>query len=117
LLKKALAAAKHNVLVYVPKRNEDLWKHGVVEFHQLDKTHKHCGFTKEELLRLVDSAGGKVVAYKEMNETNVMAWEQFCNGRSPKYITKVMNSLFSSKMYFQEIWCEIVKADRSHINL
>ena len=60
LLSKAFKAARHNVLVNVPLRNEDMWKHGVVEFHQIDRTHKHSGFSKEEFLRIVEQSSGQV---------------------------------------------------------
>lgn len=52
----------------MPKRNEELWRYGIVEYHQLDKTHKHCGFSKEELYRLVELAGGKIRTYKELGK-------------------------------------------------
>ena len=33
LLQKALKAARHNVLVNIPKRNEEMWQYGIVEYH------------------------------------------------------------------------------------
>lgn len=41
---------------------------GIVEYHQLDKTHKHCGFTKEQIEKIIERAGGKIINYKESVE-------------------------------------------------
>lgn len=50
LLSKALESCR-NALISIPKRNEELWNYGFSELHQLDKTHKHCGFTRESIDR------------------------------------------------------------------
>ena len=58
LLAKCLKISK-NTLLNVPKRNEELWTHGIVEYHQLDKSHKHCGFTEEEIIETIKKSRGK----------------------------------------------------------
>lgn len=110
LLKKAIETANKNVLINIPKRNEMFWGNGViVEYHQLDKTHKHCGFTKEEIFRISDLAGGKVTDYKEFGEINAMIGITLWNNIIPKLIIFLLNKLFSSKTFYIEIWCEVVK--------
>ncbi len=109
VLRKSLSAARHNVLICIPKRNEGLWKHGLAEFHQLDKTHVNCGFSKEEVTSLVELAGGKVATYRELNPTNVMSVEHFWKGRTPKFAMRIMRAVFESTEFYQEIWCEVVR--------
>jgi SAM-dependent methyltransferase len=79
LLDKALKNSDENVLINIPKRNEELWKFNIVEYHQLDKTHKHCGFSKQEIYNLTDLAGGKIKNYKEYGKINslfgVVLWK------------------------------------------
>jgi hypothetical protein len=68
LLKKAINSSQENVLIYIPQRNEELWHSGVVDYHQLDKTHKHCGFSKEEICNIIDLAGGNITNYHEFGK-------------------------------------------------
>jgi SAM-dependent methyltransferase len=109
LLRKSLAASRGNVLVDVPKRNEGLWELGVIEFHQLDKSHKHCGFSKEEVYALAERAGGRVASYAEVGEVNATVGRNLWNSRFPRAMMTVMDVLFSSKRFNQGIWCEIVR--------
>ncbi len=109
LTKKALEVTNENVLINIPKRNEELWTHGIVEYHQLDKTHKHCGFSKEEIVSLVNLAGGKINSYKEFGEINATIGVDFWNNVIPKLSIYLLERLFSSKSFNQEIWCEIKK--------
>jgi len=109
LLRKALNATKKNVLINVPKRNEEMWKYGVVEYHQLDKTHKHCGFSKDEVYKMIDLAGGKVKTYKEIGKTDATIGIHLWNNIIPKGIVYLLNKIYSSKTFYQEIWCEAIK--------
>ncbi len=111
ILKKALNAAKKNVLIYVPKRNEEMWKYsgGVVEYHQLDKTHKHCGFSKEEIYRLVDLAGGKITSYRDAGKIDATVGIGMWNSKIPPGIVYLLSKIFSSRTYYKEMWCEVVK--------
>ena len=59
LLRKSVEICQKNVFVNVPKRNEALWGNRVIECHQLDKTHQHCGFSKEEVNNIVRLSGGE----------------------------------------------------------
>ena len=110
LLARCVRSAK-NVLVAVPKRNEELWKYSVVEYHQLDRTHKHWGFTEEELRRLVERSGGRITRYQELVSVNLAALapafvEQEWFVRVIENFVKV----FPTKSYALEIWCEVVPA-------
>lgn len=114
LLSKAIKKSE-NVLVHVPKRNEDLWRYGLVEIHQLDKTHKHCGFSKEEVYDLVDLAGGKIINYKEFGEINpahaIGLWDNKFIRLSIFAFRKIFvlfSEIFSIKTYYQEMWFEVV---------
>jgi len=110
LLRKAIDTAKENILINIPKRNEEMWEYGVVEYHQLDKTHKHCGFSEEEIYKLVDIAGGKIRVYQKLERTNI---ENFLiglwNNIIPRTIIRLFIKIFSYKTFYQAIWCEIVK--------
>lgn len=109
LLKKALNSARENVLVNVPKRNEELWKLGIAEYHQLDKTHKHCGFSRDEVYKLVELAGGKICTYKELGRTDARVLLGFWDSIIPKGIVYALTKIFPSKVFYQEIWCEVVE--------
>ncbi len=109
LLKKALNSARENVLVNVPKRNEELWKLGIVEYHQLDKTHKHCGFSRDEVYKLVELAGGNITKYIEHSEISARILLGLWNNIIPKGIVYVIYKIFPSKKFYQEIWCEVVE--------
>jgi SAM-dependent methyltransferase len=109
LIKKALEISRKNVLINVPKRNEELWKLNIVEYHQLDKSHKHNGFSKEEIFKLVDLAGGKIRNYQELGEINSMIGIQLWNSKIPKLANILLQRIFSSKTFNLEIWSEIVK--------
>ena len=97
LLTKAINVARENVLINVPKRNEELWKYGIVEYHQLDKTHKHCGFSKEEVHKLVELAGGEIRTYKELGKTDATVGLGLWNNIIPKTIIYLLSKIFSSK--------------------
>jgi len=113
LLRKAISAARENVLINVPKRNEEMWRYGVVEYHQLDKTHKHCGFSKEEVYKLVDLTGGEIKTYKEIGKTDATIGIGLWNNIIPKGIVYLLSKIFSSKTFYQEIWCEIIRNENS----
>ena len=104
LLRKAINAAKENVLINVPKRNEEMWKYGIVEYHQLDKTHKHCGFSKDEVYRLVDLAGGKIREWKKWDGITVIPIKLL-----GKHIGKLLlnprigRRIFPNKTFYTEI--------------
>jgi hypothetical protein len=97
--------------VNVPKRNEALWEHGVVDYHQLDKTHQHCGFSKEELNKIVRLSGGKIRSYKDIKKVNVTVGISLWNSRIPKGVVLFLSKIFSSRTFYREIWCEVVKDD------
>lgn len=107
LIAKSLKISK-NVLIEVPKRNEEMWRFGIVEYHQLDKTHKHCGFSKEEIYKIVRAAGGKIVKYKELFPINATIGISLWKSKIPKVIVYLLSKIFSSKVFYQEIWCEVV---------
>lgn len=109
LLRKAISAARKNVLINIPKRNEEMWRYGVVEYHQLDKAHMHCGFSKEEVHKLVDIAGGKIKTYEDMGKTNTTIGIGLWDNIIPKGIVYLLSRIFSSKTFYQEIWCEVVR--------
>ena len=109
LLAKAVSATKNNVLINVPKRNEEMWSYGIVEYHQLDKSHKHCGFSKKEVYNLVNLAGGKIVTYKELGKIDATISLPLWNNIIPKAVIYLLDKLFSSKTFYSSIWCEIIK--------
>jgi SAM-dependent methyltransferase len=109
LLSQALNSSKDNVLINIPKRNEEMWKYSVVEYHQIDKSHKHCGFSKEEVYKLVGLAGGKIITYQELGRIDAKIGLGFWNNRIPKAIVYLLDKIFSSKVFYSEIWCEVVK--------
>jgi 2-polyprenyl-3-methyl-5-hydroxy-6-metoxy-1,4-benzoquinol methylase len=109
LLSKSIESCRDNVILSVPKRNEALWKHGVVEWHQLDKTHKHCGFSKEEVTNIVCLSGGKIRTYKDFFEINATVGMSLWNSQIPQTVILVLSKIFSSKTFYADIWCEVVK--------
>lgn len=110
LLIKSLKSGK-NVLINVPKRNEELWKnHGVAEFHQLDKTHKHNGFTKQELKKMVEFAGGHITQYHEHEPITATVGLSMWKSDIARKIIFLLSKFFKSETYNFEIWCEIVKS-------
>jgi SAM-dependent methyltransferase len=106
LLSKCLQASK-NVLVSVPKRNENLWRNGVVEYHQLDKTHRHCGFVEEELRKLAEKANGKVATYEEICPTKATSLNGLWKSRIPRLFNKGFARVFASEVFYQVILAEI----------
>ncbi|AUB56463.1 methylase UbiE [Methanobacterium sp. MZ-A1] len=108
LLKKSLEVARKNVLIYVPKRNEEMWRNGIIEFHQLDKSHQHCGFSKEDLNEIVSLSHGKIASYKDMVLVDATIGSNLWNNRIPRFIVGKLIKIFSSKKFYQEIWCEVV---------
>jgi len=108
LLVNSLKSTRENVLINIPKRNEEMWiKHGLFEPHQLDKTHKHCGFSKDECYDLINLAGGEIITYHEAGKINAMKTIGLWNNVIPRGITFLMGKVFSSKTYYHDIWCEI----------
>jgi hypothetical protein len=112
LLKKALSAAEH-VIINVPRRNEDLWRLGVVEYHQLDKSHKHCGFTHEEIEWVVEAAGGKLKGCKEHGEIRFEPFHKFFKRKTARKIISSLlyrfPSLFATRVFFSEMLCQVEK--------
>ena len=88
----------------MPKRNEEMWRYGVVEYHQLDKTHKHCGFSKDEVYEIVNLSGGEIRNYKELGRSNTTIGISLWSNIIPKRIVYLL-----SKIFYQEIWCEVIK--------
>jgi SAM-dependent methyltransferase len=112
LLNKALEHCQHNVLIDVPKRNEELWTYGILEYHQLDKTHKHCGFSTEELKALINASGGTITAYEEWGAVTALAGTRLWNNLAPKAIIWLLARIFSSKTFYGEMWCDVTPAIR-----
>nr|WP_319372583.1 class I SAM-dependent methyltransferase [uncultured Methanobacterium sp.] len=109
ILAKSLKSTRDNVLINIPKRNEEMWvKYGLFEPHQLDKTHKHCGFSREDCYNMVDLAGGEIKIYHEVGEINALKGMPLWNNVIPRGINLLMSKIFSSKTYYHDIWCEIV---------
>ncbi|MEL7669188.1 methyltransferase domain-containing protein [Methanobacterium sp.] len=109
LLKKSLDSSKKNVLIHIPKRNEKLWKHGLAEFHQLDKTHMHCGFSKAEIYNIVSNSGGSIKKYNETDAKNAIIGINLWDNIIPKLTFILLNKTFSSKTFYENIWLEVVK--------
>jgi SAM-dependent methyltransferase len=109
LLSKSIESCQENVLLCVPKRNEALWERGVVEYHQLDKTHQHCGFSKEEVKNIVRVSGGKIRSYAETTKIDATKGASLWNSRLPKTAVFILSKIFSSKTFYENIWCEVVK--------
>ena len=109
LLKKSIDSCQDNVILSVPQRNEALWKTGVVEYHQLDKTHQHCGFSREEVTNIVRLSGGKIRSYKDMAGINATVGTSLWNSRIPQRVILVLSKIFSSQTFYADIWCEVVK--------
>ncbi len=113
LLSKSLEHCRHNVLVNVPKRNEELWTYGILEYHQLDKTHKHCGFSTEELRVLVNASGGTVTAYEEWGVADALVGTRLWNSVAPKAVIWLLARIFSSRRFYGEMWCDVTPATRN----
>ncbi len=104
-------------MINVPKRNEKLWEYGIVEYHQLDKTHKHCGFSAEEIYNMSEFVGGRVAEYKELIEIKpvfgVFLWDNIIPQYFMVILSRIFQALFSlifsSKKFYNDIWCEVVK--------
>jgi SAM-dependent methyltransferase len=109
LLSKAINSSE-NVLIAVPKRNEEMWRYGIVEYHQLDKAHKHCGFSKEEVYKLVDLAGGKIKIYKELGGLTILQIRLLSRHLARLLLSaKIGHIIFPKKTFYQEIWCEVIR--------
>ena len=109
ILKKSIESTRENILINIPKRNEEMWiKYGLFEPHQLDKTHKHCGFSRDECYHMVEMAGGEIKTYQEIGEINAMKGVPLWNNIIPRGINFLMSKIFSSKTYYHDIWCEVI---------
>ena len=102
LLSRVLKTAE-NVLINVPKRNEELWKHGIAEYHQLDKTHKHCGFSSEELYNVVNDAGGEIINLVEHTKIDATIGATLWKSRVLRLLLYLTREIFSSKVFNTEI--------------
>lgn len=113
LLSRCLRVAR-NVLVAVPKRNEDLWRYGIVEYHQLDRTHKHHGFSQPELHQLVERSRGRIVRFQEIIPTDLSTVLPafFDSPWLHRWVRRLLR-LWPSKVYYQEFWCEIEPAEET----
>jgi len=109
LLSRSIESCRKNVLLCVPKRNEALWELGLVEGHQLDKTHQHCGFSKEEMDVIVHLSGGEIRSFKELDARNATMAAPLWNSRLPKTVVSVLSRIFSSKTFYENMWYEVVK--------
>lgn len=110
LLRKCLESCG-KALVALPKRNEDLWRFGIAEFHQLDKTHKHWGFTEAEVRDLIHRSGGRLLEYKELLPTELLSvLPAFTDQAIFAKVIRVLARLFPLRSYPQEIWCAVAKA-------
>ncbi|HEX7391993.1 MAG TPA: class I SAM-dependent methyltransferase [Thermoplasmata archaeon] len=109
LLKKALNAARKNVLIALPMRNEEMWRLGIAETHQVDKTHKHAGFSREEVEKLVSMSGGRIASCRNLGRATAIIGVNFWEGWFPKKLFYLMGKLFKSKAYYWGIWCEVVR--------
>jgi len=110
MLTKALRVARKNVLVALPIRNEEMWQLGIAETHQIDRTHKHAGFSKEEVEKLVQLSGGRVSQCRDMARATAILGVKLWKGWLPKKIFYLMDKLFRSRVYHWGIWCEVVRA-------
>ena len=110
LLKKSLRAARQNVLIALPMRNEEMWQRGVVEAHQLDRTHKHCGFSKDEVKEMVEKSGGVIRTSKDLGRATAIIGVNLWKGWLPKKLMYLMDRIFSSEVYYWGLWCEVVRA-------
>jgi SAM-dependent methyltransferase len=114
LLSRCLRVAR-NVLVAIPKRNEDLWRYGIVEYHQLDRTHKHHGFSRDEVETLVRQSDGQIVRFQEVVPTDLLTvLPAFSESRwLHRWVRKLLR-IWPSKVYYQEFWCEVEPAAKGH---
>lgn len=110
LLTKAMKAARGNVLVSVPLRNEEMWSYGVVEPHQIDRTHKHSGFSKDEFKNIVTLSGGKIADCIDISKADATIGVNLWESRLAKKLTYLMRKMFKSKEYYCGMWCELVRA-------
>lgn len=93
----------------MPLRNEEMWDKGVIEWHQLDKTHKHYGFTTDELYKIVERSGGKIKKLERLDPRNAIIGISLWNNSIPKIIFVLLSKIFSSKQFYDSIWMEIIK--------
>jgi len=113
VLRKALSAAPH-AIVDVPKRNEEMWKLGIVEFHQLglgSREHMHCGFTKEELTNIVDAAGGRIENFREHTKIDASIGCRLWKSRFARKAHEFLARHCESREFYQLMWCEVVRKD------
>jgi SAM-dependent methyltransferase len=108
LIKKAFTAADH-ILINVPKRNEEMWRLDIVEYHQLDKSHKHCGFNLEEIKGIIELGGGKIITYKEHGEVNAFLVSRFFKNKLIKKVINLLAMVSSTNVFYTEIFCKVEK--------
>jgi len=112
LLSKALKAARSNVLIKVPLRNEEMWNLGVVEPHQKDRTHKHAGFSREEVRKLVELSGGSVAKSRDLDRIDATTTVKLWRSRFAMKLHYLLAKMFSSREFHATLWCEVVRASR-----
>ena len=54
-------------------------------------------------------SGGKIRSYKEMTKINATVGINLWNNRIPRTAVFVLSRIFSSKTFYENIWCEVVK--------
>ena len=106
LLKKALKCSKR-VVLFIPLANPDLWKMGICEYHQLDKTHKHFGFLEEDIFEIVNEAGGEIISFAHMCPLTPLNCSRFFKSRFAKYVIFVLMKILGYRKFYQEMFLEI----------
>lgn len=108
LLARALEVSGR-ALVAVPRRCEDLWGSGVVEHHQLDKTHRHAGYARPELERLVAAAGGRIAELRELDPIRPEALLRLVESRWARVIARLALGAARVREVPQTFWCDVVR--------
>jgi len=58
---------------------------------------------------LVNLAGGRIKTYKETGKTDAIIGKALWNNIIPRGIVFLLSKIFPSKIFYQEIWCEVIK--------
>ncbi len=112
LVKKALNSKL--VMMFVPKANPELWKMGVCEYHQLDKTHKHQGFTRKEIFDMVVNNGGIISRWMELIPIRVYNLLPFWESERARGWIERISRHSPTKVFYQEIFVEATPYERSN---